>query len=154
MLDQSDSGGVPSFLDRIIRFMIITPKLLLQAINFQGDEEMTEAPTAAPGVPAAPVPANAQPAQLPNRRAAAEFFAGSKRLSQALQGEGITCQDYDLKDDLQHDMSDIRRAQHMLMECQTRGIRYAHFAPPCNSFSVARFPKLRQGSKDTVQERC
>ena len=75
--------------------------------------------------------------------AAAEFFSGSGGLSKALEKVGIRCQEYDLKLNVSHDMSDMARARELLAECVRREVRYVHFAPPCNSFSMARFPKLR-----------
>ena len=64
-------------------------------------------------------------------------------LSQALKDAGIPCNEYDLTISPHHDMSSIRIATKLMGE--VRGARYAHFAPPCNSFSMARFPKLRLG---------
>ena len=63
-------------------------------------------------------------------------------LPQALKDAGIPCEEYDLTISPHHDMSSIRIATKLM---EVRGDRYAHFAPPCNSFSMARFPKLRLG---------
>ena len=72
---------------------------------------------------------------------AAEVFAGSGRLSAAIRSKGIGCKEYDLKKNPKHDFSNQKKMQNILLELEN--FKYVHFAPPCNSFSQARWPKIR-----------
>ena len=85
---------------------------------------------------------------------AAEFFAGSCNLTRALRDVGVACESYDLKLSRAHDFFNTDKVQLMLSEVLNHGITYAHFAPPCNSFSMARFPKLRPGNRFKFQLAC
>ena len=90
---------------------------------------------------AAPMPTNnskSKPAVV-----VAEVFCGKGVLSRACQSYGLQIQKYDLHLNAAHDMSSIRFAQNMAQNMLLANVVYSHFAPPCNTFSGARYPKLR-----------
>ena len=106
-------------------------------------EVQSEVPTRRPSTPKM----NPMPEPRGGKVCAAEFFAGSARLSSALRAVGVPCASFDLKISTQHDFSNSRKVSSMLQKVRDDNISYAHFAPPCNSFSIARWPKLRRGTK-------
>ena len=79
----------------------------------------------------------------PHAVTVAELFAGSMHLSDALAARGFNVMSYDLRFDENHDMSNKVKVGAMLRELLDNKVQYLHFAPPCNSFSMARWPKLR-----------
>lgn len=99
-----------------------------------------------------PDPVNDVLAEMPGLRVAgrdmpvrmAEVFAGCGALSKEMSRRGFVTKAVDfLLGGPEHDMSNDG-------VCQTLGdeflkYTYVHFAPPCNTFSAARYPKLRSG---------
>ncbi|CAK9104678.1 Uncharacterized protein SCF082_LOCUS48825, partial [Durusdinium trenchii] len=97
-----------------------------------------------------PDPVNDVLAEMPGLRVAgrdmpvrmAEVFAGCGALSKEMSRRGFVTKAVDfLLGGPEHDMSNDG-------VCQTLGdeflkYTYVHFAPPCNTFSAARYPKLR-----------
>ena len=83
----------------------------------------------------------------------AEFFAGSGNLGAALARQGFTVAAFDLKISTSHDFTNCDKVQRMVDGALQKDTKYAHFAPPCNSFSIARWPKLRlvEGSYQYVK---
>ena len=71
---------------------------------------------------------------------AIEIFAGSCNLSVALMVAGVATQSYDiLIGGAAHDIAN-RETMNMLRALEPR---YVHLAPPCNTYSAARYPKIR-----------
>lgn len=80
------------------------------------------------------------------QRHGAEFFCGSARLSKALEATGFVMDKYDLAlGGAAHDLTSDTVVQHIMSKVATRDWDYVHFAPPCNTYSVARFPRIRCG---------
>ena len=84
-----------------------------------------------------------RPDDRPPHIRVAEVFSGSGRLSEALRRHGINTAEFDLKMSVAHDMSNYKKVTQLLLEWQNTQVQYLHFAPPCNSFSQARWPKIR-----------
>ncbi|CAE7226915.1 unnamed protein product [Symbiodinium microadriaticum] len=114
--------------------------LLDRRESLTDSEVEPEVPARRPSTPKKPKPSGGV--------CAAEFFAGSARLSSALTAVGVPCESFDLKLSTEHDFSNAGKVRSMLQKVvgSSSSISYAHFAPPCNSYSIARWPKLR--SKD------
>ena len=73
-----------------------------------------------------------------------EVFAGSQHLSQALQAQGCSIQPFDIAIGGQpHDLS-ITANVDRLKDDDTED--YSHYAPPCNTYSICRHPKIRSSS--------
>lgn len=106
---------------------------------------------------AGPPPASTMPGQLApviakQRRPFVEVFAGSCHLSQAFAAAGHATFAFDIKLDATHDLhSDqgIKLLMSKVQELEKKfGVRpYLHWAPPCSTYSQARFPKIRSSSK-------
>lgn len=74
----------------------------------------------------------------------AEVFAGCGALSEAMSARGFPTWsiDYAIGGE-NHDFSSTPTA--LALANDLRKYHYTHFAPPCNTFSMARYPKLRPG---------
>lgn len=72
-----------------------------------------------------------------------EVFAGSGNLSRALQEVGFATTMVDLRYKAEDDMSKVQTIRRLCEQVQSSGIKYVHMAPPCNTYSLARFPKIR-----------
>jgi hypothetical protein len=73
-----------------------------------------------------------------------EIFSGSGRLSAALSGQGWATDQVELSwGGAEHDMSQEPVVQKLLHGIREQRWRYVHLAPPCNTYSAARYPKLR-----------
>ncbi len=85
------------------------------------------------------------PAKVPSpcRTIVAEVFSGVGVLSKACEELGLTSMQFDLLNNESHDMSKAANMELIKSMLLTNGVKYCHFAPPCNTFSAARFPKLR-----------
>ena len=73
-----------------------------------------------------------------------EIFSGSGRLSAPLSGQGWATDQVELSwGGAEHDMSQEPVVQKLLHGIREQSWRYVHLAPPCNTYSAARYPKLR-----------
>jgi len=72
-----------------------------------------------------------------------EMFAGARHLSSALRHDGMEMIEFDIKKDLEHDISKDAVRQNLVNYIEGDCMDYAHIAPPCKSYSCARFPKVR-----------
>jgi hypothetical protein len=72
-----------------------------------------------------------------------EVFAGSGNLSKALVDCGLESDTVDIEYSDGHDMSQTSTVDHLCDANDSADYKYAHLAPPCNTYSVARFPKIR-----------
>jgi len=80
------------------------------------------------------------------QRHGAEVFCGSAGLSKALEAVGFVMGKYDLAlGGAGHDLTSDTVVQLFMSKVTTRDWDYVHFAPPCNTYSVARFPRIRCG---------
>ena len=73
----------------------------------------------------------------------AEVFSGSGVLSEACRKQGMENLRFDLQLSSEHDMSSESKAMKLQDQVLAANVSYCHFAPPCNTFSSACFPKLR-----------
>ena len=73
----------------------------------------------------------------------AEVFSGKGVLADACRAIGMTALDFDLLQSPSHDMSVFGNVAVIKSQLLGNGVDYCHFAPPCNTYSAARFPKLR-----------
>ena len=75
---------------------------------------------------------------------ALELFCGCGQLTTAINAfAGMRCWGKDIKCSPGHDI--MREGEYKLI-CEaidSNFLRYLHLAPPCNTFSMARYPKLR-----------
>ena len=72
-----------------------------------------------------------------------EVFAGSGNLSAAVANRGMETMSWDLQDGPACDMSQDCVVQDLTDRAVLSGARYVHFAPPCNTYSTARWPRIR-----------
>ena len=73
-----------------------------------------------------------------------EIFAGSGNLSAAFRRHGLMTHEFDLKLSARHDMSKPTSVNNFLQLVQQHNAAYVHMAPPCNTFSRARYPVIRR----------
>ena len=74
----------------------------------------------------------------------AEVFSGCGALADAMSHRGFPTWTVDFKTGgAAHDLSNADTA--MSLAKDLGHYQYIHFAPPCNTFSMARYPKLRIG---------
>lgn len=86
-------------------------------------------------------------AVLTCQRRGAEVFCGSARLSSALQSFGFVMDKYDLRlGGAEHDLTSDAVVAFFISKAQQRDWDYVHAAPPCNTYSIARFPRIRSRS--------
>ena len=72
----------------------------------------------------------------------AEIFSGKGVLTEEFERRGFQAQPIDwCVGGILHDFSNNEMVQNM--KTRFEAYQYVHFAPPCNTFSNARFPKLR-----------
>ena len=72
-----------------------------------------------------------------------EIFAGDEGISRSLRGRGLAAKAFDLRQGIAGDLSRravVRRIVRLLRSGCCRGV---WFAPPCTTFSSARYPPLR-----------
>jgi len=72
-----------------------------------------------------------------------EVFSGTGKLSKALARQGADTLEIDLMISDKWDMSDNRVSDEITHQAIVGHKDYCHIAIPCNSYSVARYPKLR-----------
>jgi hypothetical protein len=72
-----------------------------------------------------------------------EVFSGSGHLSQAMTKQGFSAVQVDIEMGPQNDMSDSRVGNMVLNRALKNNTVYGHLAPPCNTYTRARWPKLR-----------
>jgi hypothetical protein len=72
-----------------------------------------------------------------------EIFSGSGTLSKALRLHGMSAKQYDLLDDDSYDMSQLKTVDAILRQAMEDQTDYVHLSPPCNTYSNARYPKIR-----------
>ena len=72
-----------------------------------------------------------------------EVFAGSGHLSNALETVGMRSFRFDILLDPSHDMSQKDCVVHILKLAKSLRCQYVYLAPPCNTYSAARYPKIR-----------
>lgn len=70
-----------------------------------------------------------------------ELFAGEHHLSTELANRGFTAYTMDILTG--HDLSSQKYVKYLQDDADKNTFDYVHFAPPCNTFSCARFPRLR-----------
>ena len=70
-----------------------------------------------------------------------EVFAGCGNLSHAMEGHGLKALRYDLLTG--HDMHSADFVNQLLQKVDALQCKYMHLAPPCNTYSQARYPKIR-----------
>lgn len=75
-----------------------------------------------------------------------EVFSGGGTLTRAFTCMKFNCLAVDILSDPADDLSSGQCVARLLAMAGSRRFQYVHFAPPCNTFSAARFPKLRHGS--------
>lgn len=85
------------------------------------------------------------------KRAFIEVFAGSHHLSDAFSAGGHRVFPMDVKLSIEHDMhglSGIKLLKETVaaLTLETGMRPYIHFAPPCSTYSMARFPKIRSST--------
>jgi hypothetical protein len=80
------------------------------------------------------------------KRKTYEFFSGSGNLSRALRRCGFETREIDLKHSVEHDLASSECSAKLTEEVVSDEADYASFAPPCNTYSNARFPKIRPTS--------
>lgn len=83
------------------------------------------------------------------RKVVAECFCGSGNLTRALEVY-FEAYKYDLQIDVDHDFSKWIKVEQIAHFLMAHACCYVHFAPPCNSYSNARYPKIRTGSRVLV----
>ena len=72
-----------------------------------------------------------------------EVFSGSGNLSKALADQHFHTDQVDLAVDPAHDLSKRSVSEALARRAEQQSTFYTHLAPPCNSYSVARLPRLR-----------
>ena len=72
-----------------------------------------------------------------------EVFSGSGNLSNALGHQGFNASAIDIANDPEDDLANPSSVPALVEEVVHTNTRYAHLAPPCNTFSIARYPKIR-----------
>ena len=88
------------------------------------------------------------PMSAGRKRPFVEVFAGSQHLSDTFHGNGHRVFPMDVKISIDHDMHGasgqvLLLRQLGLLERETGLKPYVHFAPPCNTYSQARYPRIR-----------
>ena len=82
----------------------------------------------------------------------AEIFSGSGNLSAALREVGLPTVEYDLNISSEHDIYNPRKMEKIRDTILgAPNIQYVHLAPPCNTFSQARWPKIRLDSTGSLR---
>ena len=81
--------------------------------------------------------------QTSNGPVTMEVFSGSGNLSTALAAQDFHTNSIDLAIDQAHDMSKTQVSDALAQHAERHSTFYTHMAPPCNSYSVARRPRLR-----------
>ena len=79
---------------------------------------------------------------LPGTRRGVEVFSGSGNLSSALLRRGLVMDQVDLAISPSHDLTQDSVVESLCAKALSGRWCYAHFAPPCNTYSVARFPRI------------
>lgn len=74
-----------------------------------------------------------------------EVFAGSGNLTAALEKKGLHCDKVDILLCDGHDMSKKQTVKELGAADDSITYKYVHLAPPCNTYSAARYPKIRLG---------
>ena len=72
-----------------------------------------------------------------------EVFSGTGKLSKAFARQGADTWEIDLKTSEEWDMSDNRVSEAITHRAIVDHKDYCHIAIPCNSYSVARYPRIR-----------
>ena len=72
-----------------------------------------------------------------------EVFSGGATLSRAVMNHGMRVMSWDLRNGSQFDMSQDEAVQDLTHRAVMSGAQYVHFAPPCNTYSPARWPRIR-----------
>jgi hypothetical protein len=84
------------------------------------------------------------PAKATGSLCTGEVFSGSRNLSKSLARQGVAdARTFDILDNPGHDISSPANANGITQELLDAKCGYTHFAIPCNTYSVARFPRLR-----------
>lgn len=74
---------------------------------------------------------------------ALEVFSGQGSLSQALVQQGVPVEQVELLHGPENDMSNPNVLHRLVVRARRCEWNYVHLAPPCNTYSVARYPRLR-----------
>ena len=86
------------------------------------------------------------PGATARQRRGVEVFCGSGRLATALARRGVLMDKYDLAlGGAQHDLTSNEVVDDLTSKATSSEWDYGHFAPPCNTYSVARYPRIRSG---------
>ena len=89
-----------------------------------------------------------------NSVGAMEIFAGSCRLSKSLARQGFQAQSKDIQIDTAHDMSQDAAVVGAMHDATENNTKYVHLSPPCNSFSRARWPRVRLEMEKRFKAHC
>ena len=76
-----------------------------------------------------------------------EVFSGSGNLSHAIRKQHLTTEEVDLEQCSTHDMSSKDFVMSLKQKAVSQKVQYCHLAPPCNTYSQARYPRVRTGSR-------
>ena len=76
-----------------------------------------------------------------------EIFSGVGRLTSAVQNVGVPGEAFDILDDPSFDMTDEGFLDKIQSYIRSGRLKYIHFGMPCETFSPARWPKLRIGDR-------
>ena len=94
----------------------------------------------------------ALPTPSANVRSTLEVFSGSGNLSQSLRKMGYNTSEIDLALDPGDDIHNPRMPDLLAAEATATNVVYTHIAPPCNGFTIARFPQLRRLGENKVND--
>lgn len=72
-----------------------------------------------------------------------EVFSGSGNLSRAIRKQHLTTEEVDLEQCSTHDMSSKAFVLSLKQKAVRQNVKYCHLAPPCNTYSQARYPRVR-----------
>ena len=73
-----------------------------------------------------------------------EVFAGSGNLSKAFRKYGYSSVKIEINTwGRNHDMSSRQVVNRIIAMINDKAFEFCHFAPPCNTYSASRYPRLR-----------
>eukprot|EP00930_Biecheleria_cincta_P005055 TRINITY_DN10597_c0_g1_i2.p1 TRINITY_DN10597_c0_g1~~TRINITY_DN10597_c0_g1_i2.p1 ORF type:complete len:298 (+),score=27.00 TRINITY_DN10597_c0_g1_i2:49-942(+) len=130
--DSESDGDVPPLIDSdeeevpVVRWLGETGSAAPYGVQGKGKTKGKCKPTE-----------SAQPADF------VEVFAGSGNVSNAVMQRGMHVMTWDLLYGPQHDMSQDVVVRDLTDRAVLSGARYVHSAPPCNTYSSARWPRIR-----------
>ena len=137
----TDWSNAPVACNAVLQLEVRKPARVQHHSDSDDDIPATHADTSVVQLPITPGGVGVRPLMF------IEVFAGSEHLSNAFRAIGVMVHAIELKLDPDHDFSKKIGADtvnNLIQDARRRGfVVYIHFAPPCNTYSVARYPKLR-----------